>query len=384
MLVNLLLFRIEFERSRVSKQSNGARPEATSSRRSGRIPPPALGVALALCGIAPACGTWLLVSGHGPTNWLSSTTDPPEPGSAQVPFEIASEPEHANVIPDGRSRGQTPISMHVTPGEHSLGLRQPDAVAFLADGPLALATWLALDTAAASRYHGLIDSSLGQARRGARLFLALPHTLGANAVFVAMSVAAQTAARHGGADELLEWRSAATCERRRCKPDGYYGCHRRNAVGYGFLLEYERGTEPGGRYAAKCGAYYRYRDSGDAARDSGGFPTLLFVTTDPVAEPRIADQAFRAWLTRDTEPLPVLITTTERIVDHREGILGPIWRTPALARSRAAAARDYWLPGGPPRALCGAWREPVRTLRLVWPTAADSRLSPQTGGIDGR
>ena len=143
-----------------------------------------------------------------------------------------------------------------------------------------LAEWLALDTATASRYHGLIDSGPGQARRRARLFRALPHTLGVNAVFVAMSVAAQTAARQGGGDELIEWRSAAACERRRCKPDGY-GCYRRNGVGYGFLLEYDRGTEPGRRYAAKFGAYYRYRDFGDAARDFDGFPTLLFVTTDP-------------------------------------------------------------------------------------------------------
>jgi protein involved in plasmid replication-relaxation len=235
-----------------------------------------------------------------------------------------------------------------------------------------LAEWLALDTATASRYHGLIDSGPGQARRRARLFRALAHTLGVNAVFVALSIAAQTAARQGGGDELIEWRSAAACERSRCKPDGY-GCYRRNGVGYGFLLEYDRGTEPGRRYAAKFGAYYRYRDSGDAARDFDGFPTLLFVTTDPTAEPRIADQAYRAWLTHGTEPLPVLVTTTNRILDHREGILGPVWRTPAPARRGAAAARDYWLPGGPPPGLFGVGREPVRTPRLVWPTAADSR-----------
>jgi len=237
-----------------------------------------------------------------------------------------------------------------------------------------LAEWLALDTATAIRYHGLIDSGPGQTRRRARLFRVLPHTLGTNAVFVAMSVAAQTASRQGGADELIEWRSAAACERRRCKPDGY-GCYRRNGVGYGFLLEYDRGTEPGRRYAAKFGAYYRYRDSGDAARDFDGFPRLLFVTTDPAAEPRIADQAYRAWLMRGTEPLPILITTAEQIIDHREGILGPIWRTPAPAPERATPARDYWLPGGPPRGLLGAWREPVRTPQLVWPTAREARSS---------
>ena len=232
-----------------------------------------------------------------------------------------------------------------------------------------LAGSLGLDTPMASRYHGLIDSGPGQATRRARLLRTLPHTLGVNAVFVAFALAARAAARRGGGDELVEWRSAAACERRRCKPDGY-GCYRRNGVPYGFLLEYDRGTEAGRRYAAKFGAYYRYRDSGEAARDFEGFPTLLFVTTDPLAEERIAEQAYRSWFTRGTEPLPILITTTARILAHQDGILGPIWRTPGQMSSGADSDLQYWLPGGAPRGLFGAGREPVRTPELEWPTAS--------------
>jgi hypothetical protein len=43
-------------------------------------------------------------------------------------------------------------------------------------------------------------------------------------------------------------------------------------VAHGFFLEYDRGTEPARKYAAKFRAYYRYRDSGQAARDYDGFP----------------------------------------------------------------------------------------------------------------
>lgn len=119
---------------------------------------------------------------------------------------------------------------------------------------------------------------------------ALRHTLGANAVFVAFAVAADELTRAGGAERLADWRSAAACERRYCKPDGY-GCYVRDGVPYGFFLEYDRGTEAGRKYAAKFRGYYWYRDRGQAARDYDGFPTLLFVTTEGVAEERIVEQA---------------------------------------------------------------------------------------------
>jgi hypothetical protein len=129
-------------------------------------------------------------------------------------------------------------------------------------------------------------------------------------------------------------------------------------------VEYDRGTEPGRKYAAKLRAYYRYRDSGQAARDYDGFPTLLVVTTDARAEHRIAEEASRASFVVGTQPLSILTTTTDRIEAAPEGILGPIWRVPGTD------IRRYWLPGGPPRGLFGAGHDRVASPRLVWPGAA--------------
>jgi hypothetical protein len=170
---------------------------------------------------------------------------------------------------------------------------------------------------------------------------------------VALAIAADAVRRTGGTDQLAEWRGAAACERRHCKPDGY-GCYVRDGLAHGFFLEYDRGTESIRKYAAKFRAYYGYRDSGAAGRDYDGFPTLLFVTTVANAEQRIADQAYRDWFVRGTEPLPVLITSTDQMRQHSEGILGPIWRTPAPTSLAGGPARQYWLPGGPPRGLFSA------------------------------
>jgi protein involved in plasmid replication-relaxation len=133
----------------------------------------------------------------------------------------------------------------------------------------------------------------GDAGRRRRSLRALAHTLGANAVFVAFAIAADGVKRRGGADALTEWRSAAACERRHCKPDGY-GCYVRNGISHGFFLEYDRGTESARKYAAK---FVPTTASARVARPRVyyvGFPTLLFVTTDPAAEHRIAEQAHRA------------------------------------------------------------------------------------------
>lgn len=199
------------------------------------------------------------------------------------------------------------------------------------------AGWLGLKPTSASRYHGLHGDGRRDAGRRWRLLRAIRHTLGANEVFVAFAVAAEAARRAGGDDQLAEWRSAAACERRQCKPDGY-GCYVRNGMMHGFFLEFDRGTESRRKYATKFGAYYRYRDSSDAKRDYDGFPTLLFVTTEPVAEERIAEEALRALLVRSTAALPVLTTTTERIIGDEDGVLGPIWRTPECT------TRRRWLP----------------------------------------
>src|SRR5437764_6795978 len=78
----------------------------------------------------------------------------------------------------------------------------------------------------------------------------------------------------------------------------------RRSIPHRFFLEYDRGTESRRQYAAKFRAYYRYRDSGQAQRDYDGFPTLLRITTDSIAESRIAEEAYGAWAVRNCDALP--------------------------------------------------------------------------------
>jgi hypothetical protein len=239
-------------------------------------------------------------------------------------------------------------------------------------GQRSIAASLGLDAKTATRYHGLIGAGRPQAGKRRRMLLALAHTLGANAVFVAFATAAWAVRRAGGSDDLVEWRGAAACERKYCKPDGY-GCYVRNGVAHGFFLEYDRGTESTRTYLAKFRAYYRYRDSRQADRDYSGFPTLLFVTTRPHAEERIADAAHRAWFLRGTEPLAVLITTTSRITSDRQAVLGRIWRRPGRIGATANDERRYWLRDGAPGKLVGGGRTASPPGGLAWFTTGTPR-----------
>src|SRR6266851_3569242 len=155
-----------------------------------------------------------------------------------------------------------------------------------------------------ARNHGLG----GRAATRRRLLRHLAHTLAANAFFVALACAARYVTQRGGNDALDEWRSAAASARGRFRPDGY-GCYRRGQSRFGFFLEYDRGTEKPGDYAAKLAAYYRYRDSSQSTRDYDGFPVLLVVTTSDVAEARFAYQAYLARQRRAAAPLLVFLTT---------------------------------------------------------------------------
>ena len=85
----------------------------------------------------------------------------------------------------------------------------------------------------------------------------------------------------------------------------------------------------------------------------------------------MAEAAFRVWYRRGGEPLPILLTTSQQIREHPEGILGPIWRTPAVAPLSKEIERQYWLPGGPPRGLFGAGRRRAPLPRFLWPTQKD-------------
>jgi len=140
------------------------------------------------------------------------------------------------------------------------------------------------------------------------------------------------------------------------RPDGY-GCYRRDGARFGFFLEFDRGTEKPGEYAAKLAAYYRYRDRGAAALDYAGFPTVLVVTTQEAAELRFAHEAYIASERHAGKPLPILFTRTDVIEANREGILGPIWRTPGRYGERSV--RAHWLPGGPPHGAFSIMRRQV-------------------------
>jgi len=215
---------------------------------------------------------------------------------------------------------------------------------------------LLLPAPQAARQHGMLGS---HARGHRRMLRHLAHTIGTNAVFVALAQAARISTQLGGNDALLEWRSAAACARGRCRPDGY-GRYGRGPASFGFFLEYDRGTERAHEHAAKLEAFYRYRDSESSARDYAGFPTVLIVTTMDRAEKQLAHQACLA-AERHASPLPLLLTTTRHIALAAEGILGPVWRAPGLVGT-TVLGRGYWLPGGPPAGLIRFAREPRTQL----------------------
>jgi hypothetical protein len=205
-------------------------------------------------------------------------------------------------------------------------------------GRRVLASGMGLNTATAAKHHGLSGGQNWAGRRR-RLLRTLPHTLGVNDVFVALAAAARRATAGGANEALEECRSAAPCERRRCKPDGF-GRYRRRDITVGFFLEYDRGTERAAAYAAKFDAYYRYRNSGESARDYTDFPVVLFVTTSELAEYRISEAARRAWLRQGGRPLPVLITRAAVIQRHSDGLLAPAWRTPTDPGRRSLWSTD--------------------------------------------
>jgi len=213
--------------------------------------------------------------------------------------------------------------------------RELDVADVTAAGRCQLAKMLGLPVVAAQRHHGLFVCSTRNRRRA---LLTTAHALGANGVFVTWALAARAARARGADDALEEWRPAAACERRYCKPDGY-GCYRVGAARYGFFVEYDRGTERASQYEAKFAAYYSYRSSVQAGRDYDGFPDVLFVTTSGAAEERIVAAAERAWSRFGGAPLATFATTLDRIAADKCGIFGPIWETALRCGRRCARVR---------------------------------------------
>jgi hypothetical protein len=233
------------------------------------------------------------------------------------------------------------------------GRRMPELGELTRDGAAIAAAQLGLTPGQAARFLGLVGHSPARARRhrkrGARRLLLkhLRHTVAVDALFVHLHAVACRRAAAGGDDALLEWRNAAACARGHLRPDGY-GLYRQTGQLYGFLLEYDGGTEGPAQLRRKFERYYRYRDGapdGPRRRESGPpferdfavFPTVLVVATDYGAENRVA--AALAALAVGRAPLPVLVTTRDRIGRDPNGMLGPVWRGPHDTRRRP------WLAG---------------------------------------
>jgi Replication-relaxation len=228
---------------------------------------------------------------------------------------------------------------HNLPPEVGNHARRWGVVELTSAGRREAARRLYLPPAAASRSHGLLGG-----RASTRPFLRhRAHTEGANGVFVSFITAARQEAERGVDTALEEWRSGAACARGRFRPDGY-GAIRRGGSRFGFFLEFDRATESPRQYAAKLAAYYRYRDSGRAARDYVDFPVVLVVTTSDRGEERFAHSAYLAQQRHPTNPLQIFLTTSHRIEDHTSGVLGPVWREPGVVWSPNSVVRGCWLP----------------------------------------
>jgi len=217
---------------------------------------------------------------------------------------------------------------HLSPdeiGEETI----PDSSELTTGGLKLVAAHLGLSLAVAVRGLGLVgggpDKPVGSRRK---LLRTLPHTRGADDIFVRLYRQARKHTAVGCDEAMVEWQNAAACSRRHLRPDGY-GVYRRGSRYDGFFLEYDRGTMNARDYFKKFGAYYRYGVTRRFERDYNSYPTILVVTLDNAAEERIARVA-RATAVGQPGELPVLLTCQWRIDDvtNSDGLLNPIWREP--------------------------------------------------------
>ncbi|HVC31903.1 MAG TPA: replication-relaxation family protein [Chloroflexota bacterium] len=247
------------------------------------------------------------------------------------------------------------------------------------DGLRLVASWQGLPLTVAVRENGLVGGGPIEPVGGRYQLLShLAHTLGADAVFVALIASAR---RQGGA--LVEWRNAAACARGRVRPDGY-GLYCHGQQGYGFFLEYDRGTMGERALLTKFSAYYDYRDSGRYRRDYVGFPTILVVAVDNAAEERLARAAQYAAIGR---PLPIraLLTTEWRVSSDREshaGLLGRIWREPHAAFHDRQSWPSDRTPSAESQTVGMAGPLPVVSPRQSPDIRHDGRwITGHTGGV---
>jgi hypothetical protein len=161
-----------------------------------------------------------------------------------------------------------------------------------------------------------------------------------NGLFAALFAVAR---RHPAA-ELSIWWSEQRCIAKwggYARPDGY-GRWREGSAEADFFVEYDTGTEPLGRVAAKLDGY------ADLARDDGVLTPILIWTTTAKREANLHRQLRGA-------PVPVATATPAASGDHRLGPAGPIWlpagqaeatRLPLVALARYAQSDRFQGGGG--------------------------------------
>lgn len=131
--MNLLFFAVEIERSRVGERVLVHRSIPGSRPRLGRLRWLGLALAGLVCASAAAVGGWILLGGDpvslGLSDWLPLPTGWASASAAdKVQLTITTQPDRATVLLDGHQRSQTPLSLSVARGPHTLVLRHPDAL----------------------------------------------------------------------------------------------------------------------------------------------------------------------------------------------------------------------------------------------------------------
>jgi hypothetical protein len=132
--MNLLFVTVELERSRMPVVPVGRRSRETRWFRSRPFRWIVLTAAALLGASLTALAGWTVSGGEipvaaGVSDWLPiSTASAAADPSHQARLDIASEPEDATVMVDGRERGKTPLSTAVAIGEHTLILKNPAAI----------------------------------------------------------------------------------------------------------------------------------------------------------------------------------------------------------------------------------------------------------------
>jgi hypothetical protein len=157
----------------------------------------------------------------------------------------------------------------------------------------------------------------------------LSHLIGVNGLFTALFATA----RDNPPAHLVTWWPEQRCIAKwggYARPDGY-GRWREGGDEVDFWVEYDTGTEPLGKVAAKLDGY------ADLAREDGVLTPVLIWTTTAKRETNLHRQLRGA-------PVPVATATPAAIRDHRQGPAGPIWLPagqPAKPRLRLITLARY-------------------------------------------